>query len=229
MKPKSPPQSSSSFSSQPRGNKHGHRRLLVLPKVHAFFFLPVGLVVFALVHSSHMSIPMDDPATVDFGVLPGRAASSSSDRGRGHKSHRSSRGGSKSSSLSLSSSASSAAEHNPAIAWLMSYPNSGTSYTMTMVERASNRSTATNYGVEVTHSSDASLPIDPDHPEGPYWHGLSGKLGTPRDLPDSYILTKVSERSLCCCCCCCWRRRSSKHSRIVCVFHFSNLTLMFAH
>jgi hypothetical protein len=81
----------------------------------------------------------------------------------------------------------------PAIVWLMSYPNSGTSYTMTMVERASNRSTATNDGVEVTdtkaHAS--SLPVHKDHPEGPYWEGLSGKLGTPRKLPDSYILTKT--------------------------------------
>jgi hypothetical protein len=81
----------------------------------------------------------------------------------------------------------------PAIVWLMSYPNSGTSYTMTMVERASNRSTATNYGIEVTDkvSEASSLPVHQDHPEGPYWEGLSGKLGTPRDLPESFVLTKT--------------------------------------
>jgi hypothetical protein len=81
----------------------------------------------------------------------------------------------------------------PAIVWLMSYPNSGTSYTMTMVERASNRSTATNYGVEVTSKEPgiSSIPVNEDHPEGPYWEGLSGKLGTPRELPDNYVLTKT--------------------------------------
>jgi hypothetical protein len=81
----------------------------------------------------------------------------------------------------------------PAIVWLMSYPNSGTSYTMTMVERASNRSTATNYGVEVTdkESEASSLPVHVNHPEGPYWEGMSGKLGTPRHLPESYVLTKT--------------------------------------
>jgi hypothetical protein len=81
----------------------------------------------------------------------------------------------------------------PAIVWLMSYPNSGTSYTMTMVERASNRSTATNYGVEVTDkkSEASSLPVHKDHPEGPYWEGLSGKLGTPRHLPETFVLTKT--------------------------------------
>ena len=41
-------------------------------------------------------------------------------------------------------------EFTPKIAWLMSFPNSGTSYTMTLVGRASNRSFATNYASEVT-------------------------------------------------------------------------------
>jgi len=74
----------------------------------------------------------------------------------------------------------------PEIVWLASYPNSGTSYTMTMVERATNRSTASNYGAEVTYEHDDSIPIYPQHPQGPFWEGLSGKLGrTIRPLADA--------------------------------------------
>lgn len=42
----------------------------------------------------------------------------------------------------------------PAVVWLASYPNSGTSFTMTLVERASDLSMASNYGVEVTYKRD---------------------------------------------------------------------------
>jgi len=80
---------------------------------------------------------------------------------------------------------------SPAIVWLASYPNSGTSYTMTMVERATNLSTASNYGAEVTYQRDDALPIYPQHPQGPFWDGLSGKLGAVRHLPDKYVLTKT--------------------------------------
>jgi hypothetical protein len=93
-------------------------------------------------------------------------------------------------SPSLSTDAISTAEM-PLIVWLMSYPNSGTSYTMTMVERASNLSTASNYGAEVTDPADVSLPLHSSHPEGPYWEGLSGKLGAIRHLPDRFVLTKT--------------------------------------
>jgi len=84
----------------------------------------------------------------------------------------------------------------PAIVWLASYPNSGTSYTMTMVERATNLSTASTYGDEVTDERDDTLPIYPQHPQGPFWKGLSGKLGPSqrfpiRQLPNKYILTKT--------------------------------------
>ena len=84
-------------------------------------------------------------------------------------------------------------EQKPKIAWLASYPNSGTSYTMTMVERSTNLSTATNYGLEIAYQRDDSIPVhDKTHPEGPYWEGLSGKRGTTiRDLPDTYVLTKT--------------------------------------
>lgn len=83
------------------------------------------------------------------------------------------------------------ADLQPRIIWLASYPNSGTSYTMKMVERASNHSTATNYGHEVTAKGHDSIPVFSNHIEGPYWEGLSGRLGTIRQLPSKKILTKT--------------------------------------
>jgi hypothetical protein len=89
-------------------------------------------------------------------------------------------------------------EFTPAIAWLMSFPNSGTSFTMTMVARASNRSFATNYGDEVTAEDQPdSLSIYPRRPEGPFWPGMSGKINSPRELPDKYIITKTHCGSRC--------------------------------
>lgn len=79
----------------------------------------------------------------------------------------------------------------PKVVWLASYPNSGTSYTITLVERASNLSTASNYGVEVTYKREDSLPIYQNHPEGPFWEGTSGEMGTIRELPTTSVLTKT--------------------------------------
>ena len=81
--------------------------------------------------------------------------------------------------------------NKPGIVWLTSFPNSGTSYTMTMVERATNLSTATNYGKEVAREQQDAIPVFPEHPEGPFWDGLSGTIGTIRYLPDNYIMTKT--------------------------------------
>lgn len=89
-------------------------------------------------------------------------------------------------------------EFTPAIAWLMSFPNSGTSYTMTMVEESSTKAFATNYCDEVMARTDKeSLSIYPRRPEGPFWAGKSGKIATPRDLPDKYVLTKTHCGSRC--------------------------------
>eukprot|EP00980_Cylindrotheca_fusiformis_P025938 scaffold14920_cov63-Cylindrotheca_fusiformis.AAC.11 len=87
----------------------------------------------------------------------------------------------------------------PNIAWLMSFPNSGTSYTMTLVAKASNRSFATNYGHEVTpkERNATTLSIYPHRPEGPFWPGMSGKMLAPRPLPDGLVLTKTHCGSRC--------------------------------
>ena len=89
-------------------------------------------------------------------------------------------------------------EFTPGIAWLMSFPNSGTSYTMTMVARSTNKAFATNYGNEVIHKDEEnSISIYPRRPEGPYWPGMSGKQHEARDLPDKYVITKTHCGSRC--------------------------------
>jgi hypothetical protein len=90
-------------------------------------------------------------------------------------------------------------EFFPRICWLMSYPNSGTSFTMTMTARASNKSFASNYGDEVTADDQMdSLSIYPRRPEGPYWTGLQSKLSShPRELPEDYVMTKTHCGSRC--------------------------------
>ena len=91
-------------------------------------------------------------------------------------------------------------EFFPRICWLMSFPNSGTSYTMTMVARASNTSIASNYGDEVTPRDQIeTLSIYPRRPEGPYWTGLtkSELVSHPRELPKDYVLTKTHCSSRC--------------------------------
>ena len=86
----------------------------------------------------------------------------------------------------------------PQIAWLVSFPNSGTSYTMTLVERASNLSTASNYAAEVTAPGVPALPVLPfsgsEQGTGPYWEGnVSAAVleRTLRPLPTTFVLTKT--------------------------------------
>jgi hypothetical protein len=79
----------------------------------------------------------------------------------------------------------------PKIIWLASYPNSGTSYTMTMVQRATNLAAATQYGAEVTVDMEEDpTPVLPHSPDGPFWDA-HGKIGRKRMLPSKFILTKT--------------------------------------
>lgn len=85
-------------------------------------------------------------------------------------------------------------EKRPLIAWLASYPNSGTSYTMSLVALATNLSTATNYGREETYERDDSIVVHENHPEGPFWGGTSRTRNVHehiRELPDTYVMTKT--------------------------------------
>jgi len=73
----------------------------------------------------------------------------------------------------------------PSIAWLMSYPNSGTSFTIHMTRELSNTTTATNYGGEGEIRDKPSTPI---YADGPFLELIPGRT---TELPTSYILTKT--------------------------------------
>lgn len=77
-------------------------------------------------------------------------------------------------------------QSRPKLVWLMSYPNSGTSYTMSMVAKATNRATATNYGREVTDPPAANVPLYPGQLDGPFY-----RPDPQRPLPDDYIMVKT--------------------------------------
>lgn len=90
----------------------------------------------------------------------------------------------------------------PEICWLMSYPNSGTSFTMKLVGRLTNATVASNYGQECidfdkngqeqrenmyenpSHER-KPIPLFNESPNGPFL------LNPERTLPRSYILTKT--------------------------------------
>ncbi|KAL7560456.1 hypothetical protein ACA910_020500 [Epithemia clementina (nom. ined.)] len=56
------------------------------------------------------------------------------------------------------------------IAWLMSFPNSGTSFTIKHIRYLGMTQTATNYGHENTQlSSGEAVPVFSDQPGGPFW------------------------------------------------------------
>ena len=76
---------------------------------------------------------------------------------------------------------------SPRITWLMSYPNSGTSYTMHMVGKGGNRTTASNYGAEcdIANATGSNLPLYPNSPDGPF------VMSDHSQLPSRYILTKT--------------------------------------
>jgi hypothetical protein len=66
----------------------------------------------------------------------------------------------------------------------MSFPNSGTSYTLREIERLSNFSTATNYG-----KRQRSELVYADLPQGPRCRGVSDKWYAP--IPKEYVLVKT--------------------------------------
>lgn len=69
---------------------------------------------------------------------------------------------------------------NAQVAWLMSFPNSGTSYTIDNTERMTNATTATNYAQDF----DYCIPVRPELKTGPFIHKLQMTL-------PSTVLTKT--------------------------------------
>lgn len=71
----------------------------------------------------------------------------------------------------------------PEIVWLLSFPNSGTTYTLKSVQALSGTTTATNYGaLEVPNSTEMSKLLGDD---GPFLRWPD------RPLPTNYLLTKT--------------------------------------
>uniref|UniRef100_A0A7S0GDI1 Uncharacterized protein n=1 Tax=Proboscia inermis TaxID=420281 RepID=A0A7S0GDI1_9STRA len=68
----------------------------------------------------------------------------------------------------------------------MSFPNSGTSYTGSLMKAVSDRTTATNYGKEGMFSDEVgSIPLRSDSPSGPYI------AKSPDGMPTTYVQTKI--------------------------------------
>jgi Sulfotransferase domain len=78
----------------------------------------------------------------------------------------------------------------PRIAWLMSFPNSGTSYTSQLVKHLTKTKTASNYGEQNPDKHGNSVPVYTNDWNGPYYVDPNG--GTrDYDIPTRYILTKT--------------------------------------
>ena len=83
----------------------------------------------------------------------------------------------------------------PRLIWLMSFPNSGTSFTTKLVRHVSHLSTASNYGVENLNDRYCSVPVYPNTTHGPFW--IDPKQGFDYQHPTNYILTKTHCGSRC--------------------------------
>ena len=73
------------------------------------------------------------------------------------------------------------------VVWLMSFPNSGTTYTLKFVQTSTNTTTATNYGAIEQDCCETTIPVDPSYTDGPYWrHPFK-----PKPTGTKLILTKT--------------------------------------
>jgi hypothetical protein len=75
------------------------------------------------------------------------------------------------------------------IAWLMSFPNSGTSYTSKLIRHVSLTRTASNYGNEERAAVGLSRAVFDDQPTGPFWQDMH--IHPEYTLPQNYALTKT--------------------------------------
>ena len=86
------------------------------------------------------------------------------------------------------------------IAWLMSFPNSGTTYTNALVGTVSGYNAATNYGGEAQNGT--NVPVFDNMPNGPYYSGDPSAMNeygvrVYESPPSGYILTKTHCGSYC--------------------------------
>jgi hypothetical protein len=79
----------------------------------------------------------------------------------------------------------------PKLVWLMSFPNSGTSFTSQLIREATWTDSASNYADETPAGQGGfAFPVYDDQPEGPFWikPESTDRIYTE---PNKYILTKV--------------------------------------
>lgn len=76
----------------------------------------------------------------------------------------------------------------PWIVWLMSFPNSGTSYTMRLVKQTSQTLVATNYQKTESYEGRQLHPVYSNYSVGPFWPDPNQ---TKYLRPSSYVLTKT--------------------------------------
>ena len=81
------------------------------------------------------------------------------------------------------------------IAWLMSFPNSGTSYTKHLVDVVSGYNTASNYDDD--SSPGAKTPIWDELSNGPFYSASSNQNWTITPNPTGFVLTKTHCGSYC--------------------------------
>lgn len=85
----------------------------------------------------------------------------------------------------------------PKLAWLMSFPDSGTTFTTLTIQSASQRSTASNYGNmfmdrdgNIDRNTQRSIPVYINQDNGPY-------LFSSWPLPENYVVTKTHCSGFC--------------------------------
>jgi hypothetical protein len=82
----------------------------------------------------------------------------------------------------------------PKVVWLMSFPNSGTSYTLHLTREATNTTTATNYALEGDIKDEPSVPVRRGEHQGPFLQLIRDRTTT---VPSKYILTKTHCNAFC--------------------------------
>lgn len=77
------------------------------------------------------------------------------------------------------------------IVWLMSFPNSGTSFTSRLVRDATMTDSASNYADETPSGENGlRMPVYDDQPNGPFW--IKPEASPEFTEPTEYVITKVS-------------------------------------
>lgn len=77
----------------------------------------------------------------------------------------------------------------PRLAWLMSFPNSGTTFTSDMVRLTTNTTTATNYGLETSKDHEDNVPVFESNTAAPPWWMYPNQRKPTHN--SSYVLTKT--------------------------------------